>query len=480
LVEQLARKSYNGDPKSREVGLLPDGIIFFAANGELPKVKKAMGGGQMVDEQDQDGMQALHYAAGNGFLHVVLFLVLERRANVAAACTDGSTPLHHACYQGRIKVVQWLLERGGKELVEARDKAGWLPVHAACVAGHVQVLEVLHQASCSTPLDVTIGTEEVQLIHVAARKGHLAVVRYLVLQAGREIDACDPQGASAIHHASSSGHLDLVTWLLLKQPTLVDTLTHAGKRPLDLAEEAGHAAVVKHLVAFAGVCCGPFGFLNIGMFAKLASGTKPALPGEVFACIEGHAVKQRGQGGRLVVIDAPPPPPGCIVLDAGLPLVELVGMSDEMPFVTPDKYNKEELLSLFPRNQSKLQKQAAVAEAEARGEKDKVERAEAAEAEATAAELARKRKEEAEADQREESLTRRKGERRAWSKDQSGKGTIYEFEYLQEPDRKAQDAKIRKIRIREEARVQKEKEDQLQPQWRPRRRREAAAQGRPE
>lgn len=97
-----------------------------------------------------------------------------------------------------------------------------------------------------------------------------------------------------------------------------------------------------------------FGFINIGMFARLTAGV---LPGEVFACVDGLAVQATSGVGALRVVagawqDAKAGRGIAVgshgsVLAAGLPLVRLLGIADDMPFVTPSDYSRDELLALF-------------------------------------------------------------------------------------------------------------------------------------
>ena len=92
----------------------------------------------------------------------------------------------------------------------------------------------------------------------------------------------------------------------------------------------------------------PFGFVNVGMFARLSGGVRP---GEVFACTDGVAVVRRDASSGRLVVAADEPLAGenaaAAIVDAGLPSVRLVGIADDMPFVTPADYGIEELLLLL-------------------------------------------------------------------------------------------------------------------------------------
>ena len=122
----------------------------------------------------------------------------------------------------------------------------------------------------------------------------------------------------------------------------------------------------------------PLAVLNVGMFARLG-GDRPR-PGEVFACVSGHAIEMHPGTNRprrcAVVSDGEGasgadsggegasgasgasgadsgnteegrPRRAWSPMDGGLPRVNLLGLDDSMPFVTPEHYREDELMALF-------------------------------------------------------------------------------------------------------------------------------------
>uniref|UniRef100_A0A1B6ECU5 Uncharacterized protein n=1 Tax=Clastoptera arizonana TaxID=38151 RepID=A0A1B6ECU5_9HEMI len=53
----------------------------------------------------------------------------------------GETPLHTACINGNLTLVQKLLDQGHP--VDIRDHSGWLPLHEACNFGHTEIVKLL-------------------------------------------------------------------------------------------------------------------------------------------------------------------------------------------------------------------------------------------------------------------------------------------------------------------------------------------------
>jgi len=83
----------------------------------------------------------LPHAAMTGAGDVVQMLL---SMNVPPDTPDflGRTPLHEACQQNRLHVVDLLLNQAGVE-PNRRDWRGSTPLHYACAAGHLEVVEML-------------------------------------------------------------------------------------------------------------------------------------------------------------------------------------------------------------------------------------------------------------------------------------------------------------------------------------------------
>lgn len=65
-------------------------------------------------------LTTLHYAAGEGCLKVVKFLI-DEGINVNIINGYGSTALHNAAYRGDLEIIRFLLEKGANPTIRNKD-----------------------------------------------------------------------------------------------------------------------------------------------------------------------------------------------------------------------------------------------------------------------------------------------------------------------------------------------------------------------
>jgi endonuclease YncB( thermonuclease family) len=111
-----------------------------AAHGDLALVQARVGEGADVTAADDQGLTALHYAARQGRVDILRFLLLQQ-APLDVRDHRSATPLHLAAREGQLAAVQALVEAGADVLV--RDEESYTPHGRAVLAQHLPVADYL-------------------------------------------------------------------------------------------------------------------------------------------------------------------------------------------------------------------------------------------------------------------------------------------------------------------------------------------------
>ena len=161
--------------------------------GELSLVKFALARGAKIHSYGGD--IALGWAAENGHLHVVKYLVEECKADLSK---DDEFALRWASGAGYLDVVKYLVEHGAN-IHEREDGA----LRQASQEGQLEVVKYL------LTIGSNIHARDDDAVRMASINGHIEVVKYLV-EHGADIHALNNQ---ALRRAKENGHIEIVKYL---------------------------------------------------------------------------------------------------------------------------------------------------------------------------------------------------------------------------------------------------------------------------
>ena len=231
---------------------------YAAYNGDLLCLK------QLLDKYQCDinatttdtGSTVLHAACEGGHVPVVIYLTSLPQCNIAAKTSDGSNvlhiicelsgslpllkhcvekhhldmftlnndgkaPIHYACKKGRLELVRYIIEHSPLSLEQPGSSDGLTPFLISVEYNQLEIMKYLISKKCNL---LASNDKGFQSGHIAAKKGHLNSLEYLIENKYCNPNAVDHQFHSPLHVAVLGFSSGVVEYLLSKATISVDVL----------------------------------------------------------------------------------------------------------------------------------------------------------------------------------------------------------------------------------------------------------------
>lgn len=154
---------------------------------------------------------------------------------------NGMTPLCYASLEGKLDIVDFLLEKGADPLIG--DNEGSQSLHNAAVGGHLDVVKRLMKAGITPDLQDDNG---VNALHFALNYRRFQVADYLIDHT-KDLEIRNNNGWTAMLYAVIAGDQKCVE-KLIKRGAKVNARTNSGLVPLHSAASYGNYNIFKLLV----------------------------------------------------------------------------------------------------------------------------------------------------------------------------------------------------------------------------------------
>ena len=142
----------------------------------------------------------------------ILTLLIDKKCDVNISDNNSQTPLHIACYEGKVALVEILLRNKCECDVNISDNNSQTPLHIACYKGNVALVEILLRHKCECDVNISDHNSQTPL-HIACYKGKVALVEIL-LRNKCVVDQCDNLNKTPFFLACEEGHKDVVKSLM--------------------------------------------------------------------------------------------------------------------------------------------------------------------------------------------------------------------------------------------------------------------------
>ena len=214
------------DPKSDVEGVGVDArgscaLHWAAGEGHVDIVRylvDVVGEDPRRAQTKRDRRGAMHWAARNGRVDVMRWLTNAARVDADAPTTDGTTPFMLATWKGGSIAMRWLVDDAGVDPT-ALNVFGCNAAQWAAMNGDVEALELLAE------LGVDVGVlnrNGHSALHKAATKGRRGACEWLIDVAGLGLKhmRADADGNTPAEMARLEGYAELASWLSARRTEL--------------------------------------------------------------------------------------------------------------------------------------------------------------------------------------------------------------------------------------------------------------------
>jgi len=231
------------DAKAKEGGTP---FMFAVLRGNLEACEILIKAGANPLATDEEGRNAMHFAAREGKVQIVSMLLVHKQL-LDAKDKKECTPLLLAAQKGHLEVCELLLKAGANPLSTNED--GWSAMHKAAgnrKAAIVRLLLVHKELINAKGKDGGESHDGATPLMIAAINGDLEICE-LLLKAGADPMARNKMGFNAMHWAAGNGEIAIVQ-LLSAHKELIDSKSKSGHTPLTLASQQRRSAVCELLL----------------------------------------------------------------------------------------------------------------------------------------------------------------------------------------------------------------------------------------
>uniref|UniRef100_A0A1X7TQ98 Uncharacterized protein n=1 Tax=Amphimedon queenslandica TaxID=400682 RepID=A0A1X7TQ98_AMPQE len=188
----------------------------------------------------------LHEACEGGHVPVVLYLTSLPQCNVAAKTSNGSTVLHITCeYSDSLPILKHLVENHELDLCAVNDE-GMAPIHLACSNGRLNLIQYIIEHIPSS-LELPHSKDSRTPLLIAVYFNQLEVIKYLISKKCN-LSATDDEGSGAVHISVARGHLNVLKYLIDNNYCNPNATNHQDRTPLHVAVAAEQFEILEYLL----------------------------------------------------------------------------------------------------------------------------------------------------------------------------------------------------------------------------------------
>lgn len=228
-------------------GMTP--LLYAAQQGMLPVVSALCSDGNVLNQFDSLGRNALHFAALHGHVKVIEYLARRGFALDQVECPPSEkraqrslkrTALHYAALKAQPDAVIKLLQLGAN--MNAIDAVGNGLCEYAVISQDTEMLHLVQGMSLYHQPE-----HDSKILHAGVMVDHPEVVSEMILN-GTTLTSLDESGNSVLHSAARNNSGESIELLLQGEDIPLNLKNRFGDAPLHVAARFGHVRIIEALL----------------------------------------------------------------------------------------------------------------------------------------------------------------------------------------------------------------------------------------
>ncbi|XP_019857708.1 PREDICTED: serine/threonine-protein kinase TNNI3K-like [Amphimedon queenslandica] len=160
---------------------------------------------------DKDGNNVSHFSSMLGHIRFIKHLVENHQLDLCAVNDEGMAPIHLACSNGRLNLIQYIIEHKPSSLELPHSKYGHTPFLIAVYFNKLEVIKYLISKKCNLSATDDEGSGAV---HISVERGHLNVLKYLIDNNYCNPNATNHQDRTPLHLAVLADQFETIKYLM--------------------------------------------------------------------------------------------------------------------------------------------------------------------------------------------------------------------------------------------------------------------------
>ena len=227
-------------------------ILVAGLSGSVELVQYLISKGCDKFDKDSLGRTVLHKACQEGKLELVQYLVENYPDMLTIRDKEGQSPLLVIGYSGSVELVKYLISKGFAVYDKDNDGRNLLQLQIACYNGKLELVQYLVE---SYPDMLTIRDNSGKSPFLKAGfSGSVELVKYLISRGCNRFEI-DNRGWTILHFACQEGKLELVQYLVENYQDMLTIRNKIGQSPFIVTGFSGSVELVKYLISTGcGIC----------------------------------------------------------------------------------------------------------------------------------------------------------------------------------------------------------------------------------